>query len=142
MATDDEIPVRLACPCGTTTSYGLVTSGRAWWTCPGCGRGWRPDEAAARQVWRAVDDLRRLRFGMGVLLAAAGLTAVVLVVVHPGWVMLLPLVVGGATLIARPTYRRRTERVRAVLRAPIPLLARPDGRRGRPVPDGTAVSTQ
>src|SRR6266540_3667207 len=124
MATADAIPVRLACPCGTTTSYGLATSGRSWWTCPGCGRGWRPDEAAARQARRAVGDLRRLRVGIGLLLAATALTAAVLAVVHPRWVMLLPLVVGGATLIARPTYRRRTERVRAVLRAPIPLLAR------------------
>jgi len=61
---------------------------------------------------------------VGLLLAATALGVGVLALVHPAWLMLVPLVVGGTALIARPTYRRRTERVRAVLRAPIPLLAR------------------
>jgi len=117
----DAVPIRLSCTCGGV-SPAAAAVGEVW-TCPSCGRAWRPDLEAIERVTAAAGELRRIQRLMGVVLLAATAVAAALVIVHPGWLIGTPLLVGGAALAARPTYSKRRARARRALRAPIPLAA-------------------
>ena len=116
------VPVRLGCACGGVFLAAIAVPSQVW-TCPSCSRGWRPDPEAVERVTAAVGELRRLQRLMGVVLLAAAALAAVLGIVHTGWLIGAPLLVGGAALAARPTYSKRSARTRRALRTPIPLSA-------------------
>lgn len=119
------VPLRLSCTCGAiipgaSIPEGAAASGQAW-ACPSCGRAWRPDPEAIGRVTAAVRELRRVRGFTGAFLLGTLVVAAVLVAVHPAWVFGAPLLIGGAALMARPTYRKRSAHARRALRDPIPL---------------------
>jgi hypothetical protein len=116
------VPVQLGCACGGVFPAAITAPGQVW-TCPSCSRRWRPDPEAVDRVTAAAAELRRIQRLMGVLLLAAAAMAAVLGIVHPGWLIGAPLLVGGAALAARPTYSKRRTRARRALRTPIPVSA-------------------
>ena len=69
------------------------------------------------------NELRWLQRFVVLILVAAVLLAVALFVVHPPWVLGVPMLIGGAALLTGPAYRARVRRGRAALHTPIDVRA-------------------
>lgn len=123
MTETATVPMTLRCACGTEGTASLGGADTAVWTCPTCARRWRPDPEAMAKAITGANELRRLQRFVVLVLAAAVLLAVALLVIHPPWVLGVPMLVGGAALLTGPSYRARVRHGRAALHTPIDVRA-------------------
>jgi Flp pilus assembly protein TadB len=110
-----SLPLTITCSCGSEGRVrldGRAEEGTTAWHCPACGAAWRlaDDDGRLAGAARELAGIRRLAV---LVPALAALAAVVLAVAHPAWLLMVPLVIGGAVTVFRPRYQRRLRRLYA-----------------------------
>ncbi|MGV9824566.1 hypothetical protein [Gordonia sp. NPDC003429] len=118
MTMGTSVPVNFRCGCGTEASHPMTVTATEW-TCPACTRTWRAEGSAVWAILAGATELRLLRRGVWAVLALLAVVSVVLIVINPAWAVGLPVVAGIVALMARPTYRKRLERAKQLVRSPI-----------------------
>jgi Flp pilus assembly protein TadB len=100
-------PITIRCECGRTheAAYGER------WRCEHCGRSWNTQQIPVEEYEGLLRRMRRHRLEV---LAAAGLSAAVLVplitVVSSGFILIVPLVMATWLFVFLPFWRRRYRR--------------------------------
>ncbi|WP_219070599.1 hypothetical protein [Candidatus Mycobacterium methanotrophicum] len=114
--------LRFRCVCGAATTENVSTIDLVW-RCPSCPQRWQANADTVSAALAGVTELRKLRRDMAILVGGALLLPVILVVMHPYWLLAAPMLVGGVVLVAGPSYRRRVQRGRDAAKASIGLVA-------------------
>lgn len=117
-----SVPVNIRCSCGISSER-QMSPADATWACSDCGRRWQADETALITVTRAAAGVRRLQRLVLTALALTVIAAIAVALIHPGWLVGLPTIIGGLALITAPTYRKRLRHERSMLRSPITVGA-------------------
>ncbi|MEY9838251.1 hypothetical protein [Streptacidiphilus sp. EB103A] len=100
----------ITCACGTGGTIRSAEAGHSW-RCPDCGSAWRADQRSAARFTEFAAAVRRMRMVVLFALLLAAVAAGVLAVVDPGRLLLVPVLLGVAAILYRPTHRRRLTRL-------------------------------